>query len=78
MTIGQDERVFNAYILGTRICTRTHATYTGNKTWYVQQNKVGLHTKSNGPECHVSVFVGHINSLVLFARVRHHHRFEML
>ena len=46
MTLGQDESVFHAYILG-------------NKTWYVL-NKVGLRKKSNGPGCHVSAFVGYV------------------
>ena len=64
LTLGQDESVFHAYILGmsppaTTHPPRTHApTHLGNKTWYVR-GKVGLRKKSNGPGCHVSAFVGY-------------------
>ena len=66
MTLGQDESVFHAYLLGifrARVHIHIHIhtqppLHTGNKTWYVL-NKVGLRKKSNGPGCHVSGFVGY-------------------
>jgi len=74
MTVGQDESVFHAYLLGKFMLARsppppfffspphspqpTFSPSIGNKTWYVQ-GKVGLRKKSNGPGCHVSAFVGH-------------------